>query len=236
MSGDDTGATTYTGDNIAIHTLERVVFDLGAGIPAVDAFCLFFDKLSGNQFSGSAIVKLRANATDSWAAPSVDITLSFDPDFPSSRHFFGSDQSFRYWAIEIVDTDNPNLYVELSTIILSDSLQLTQIAEVGFKEREIDQSQSRRNDFGHEFYDQFPLRVSRSFEYKALTEADKLELKKLFRRVGRSVPFGFALDTSEGTFSNTDEYLMYARFGSDYGASHVVFSFFDSQFDLIEVI
>lgn len=235
-SSDDTGSTSYTSDFVAIHTEERVVFDLGVTPPDVDSFLLFFDKLNGNRFSSTAVVKLEANATDSWASPSVSQTLTFDSLYPSAKHFFGTPQSFRYWSIGIIDVDNPNLFVELSTIVLAEALELTQVPEIGFTSRNTDQSKKTSNDFGHEFYDLYPKRYRRSFDYKALTEADKNVLKQLFERVGISVPFGFALDTTESMFSDADEWLTFGRFREEFTEKHAVFNFFDSAFDIVEVI
>jgi hypothetical protein len=103
---DLTGAVTYTGANIAIHTEEAVVFDL-ITTEAIDSFALLFDPLGGVQLTSSATLRLQANATNVWTAPSVDVALTLDTDFDAASYFFSSNQSYRFWRLKIVDPRNP---------------------------------------------------------------------------------------------------------------------------------
>jgi len=76
-TNDYTGATTYTGPTVSLHTEEWVRFDFQTPTD-VDSCVLVFDKLEGSKLSTSAVVKVQGNATDTWASPSVNVTLTFD--------------------------------------------------------------------------------------------------------------------------------------------------------------
>jgi len=187
---------------------------------------MFFDPIDGPQFSATAVVKLQANATTDFSAPSVDVTLSLDTVYNVFTHFFSSDQVFRFWRVNIVDVDNSNLHVEIPTIVLADTIGLTQGPEIGFVDRITDRSRVKRNEFGNEFYDLNPKQHEEEFQWMALLEADKVLLKTMFREAGNSTPVLFALDPFEATFVDKDEYALYGRLVGAFEASQQFFTFF----------
>ncbi len=236
-AADDTGATPttgYTGDNIAIHTEEWVVFNFGSAM-TVDSVALPYDPVIGVTLSTGAVVKIQANASDSWTSPSVDVTLSLDTDDDVFTHFFTSTQNFQYWRLHIVDVANVNLHVEIPLLILSAATTLTQAPEIGFTYARNDQSSIRRTDFGHLYADVRPKLRSMSFSYKNMLIADIETLINLFNTVGSTTPFAIAVDPTEDLFDK-DRFFIYGTLDKTFSVKHVITTIFDSGLSMNEVI
>lgn len=89
---------------------EWIKFDFGAAA-AVRALALV-----GHNFTSGATLKIQANATDVWTAPSIDVTLTYHAD--NVVYLWSSDQSYRYWRITIVDASNPDGFIEVGRVFL----------------------------------------------------------------------------------------------------------------------
>lgn len=225
-ASDATGNTSYTAGDIAIHTEEGVVFDLQ--VPTgIDSFALLFDPADLSKMTQAAVLKLQASATNSWASPPLDITLSIDNDYQVATHFFTSAETYRYWRVKIVDPKNPFLYVEIAKVILSEGIQLTQVPEIGFLETITDNTTEVKNNFGHQYFDEFPLQRSLELNYSIMTESDLKTLQELYKRTGKSTPIGFCLD-SGATLFDKDRFFLYGRFNGDFKAKQIFYSYFDT--------
>lgn len=233
-AADRTGDTSYTGPQIAIHTSERVTIDLG-NTQAIDSFAMVFHPFVGWKFSDDATVKLQANAHPEWSSPSIDETLSYDDRYNVITHFFTSDQSYRYWSIEIEDSSNPNLYVEIPTLILAKATELTQMPSIGFTTQLTDFSQKTRTAYGQVYVDQNPERRSITFPYTALGESDLERLLDVFARVGTAVPIGVALDAEASVFDK-DRFFLYGMIVESIETEHVFYDLFNSGFTIEETL
>jgi hypothetical protein len=235
-SSDSTGALTYTGANIAIHTEESIVFDLKT-TEAIDSFSLLFNPMvgQGNKFSDSAVLKLQANATNSWASPSVSVTVTPDTVYDVVTYFFSADQNYRYWRLKIVDPANPYLYVEVSKIFLAKATQLSQLPENAFSYECQDQSKTISNDYGFEYTDIYPSRSKLTFSYKTLTSSDLETLHQVYSRVGRATPIAVALDPLAALFDK-DRFFIYGKLTDNFQAGNVFLDYFDSAFSVTEVL
>lgn len=237
-SADDTGSTTYTSDNIAIHTEERVVLDLTASPVDIDSFGAFFD-LVGPLKSPTATYRLKANATDTeagWASPSVNIALTLDTDDKTISHFFSSAEIYRYWAVEIVDPTNTYLYVELDSLWLGEALTLSQKPETGFKDVILDQSKKRTNSFGYEYWDEYPQRKELRLKWKVLDNTDKDVLRGVFKTNGFIDPVFIAFDTDETIFPDREQLMIYGRITNKWDAKQVYLTFYDYKMNVREVV
>lgn len=98
------------------------------GAPAVDPEYLTFDLLAagapdavivhGHNISSGATVKIQGNATDSWGAPSVDETITYQAG-TMFRYLTTTPRSFRYWRLLITgDSANPDGWLEASEVFL----------------------------------------------------------------------------------------------------------------------
>jgi hypothetical protein len=235
-ASDNSGATTYTSPNISIHTEEYVVVDLGTwGTNPVDSVAIVFDGMVGNKLTSNAVVKIQASQTNVWTSPTVDTTLTFDDTYLTYTHFYSSDQSYRYWRLKIVDTANPYLYVEVPKLILSDSIQLTQVPSIGFGHTLSDPSTIKKTPYGQSFGDILPTTRGIDFSYRALSAADLEDIYELYTRVGKTTPIGVALD-SQATLFDKDRFFMYGRFNREYAAKHDFYSYFDIDISFDEAL
>lgn len=233
-SADDTGAVTYTGDNIALHTEEFLVVDLGSAL-AVDSVALMFNPIDGITTSSTATIKIQANASNSWGSPSVDVTLTPDTQDKVATHFFSSDQSYRYWRLSIIDPDNANAYLEIPKLILANATELSQNPEQVFTYQLTDKSEIKRTDYGHLYADQRPNLRSMEFSYKYMDYSDAETLLDIYNTIQSHIPIGISLD-SEAILFDKDRFFVYGVMPSQLGLKSVVRDLFDSGFKIDEVI
>lgn len=219
-SADSTGATTYTGSMIAIHTEEWIKLDLGTTEP-IDLFALLFDLVAGKKLSSSAVVTLQANASDSWAAPAVSQVVTPDSTYNVATHFFTSNQSYRYWRVKIVDPRNAYLYVETGKIVLGKGVQLSLLPGRGFEDQLQDLSDIQQTKFGHRYADLYPIRRSLKFEYRGMAATDAALLQLAYRRVGRALPVAVAIDPT-ATAYDKDRFFLYGYFADSLALTHLV--------------
>lgn len=229
---DRTGALTYTGSSIALHTEESVVFDLVTS-EAIDSFAMFFDKMSGMNLSSSAALRLQANATNAWSAPSVDVALTIDTVYEAVSHFFSSDQTYRYWRLKVVDPANADLYVELGKIVLGKAIQVADMPSNSFTHSVDDTSTYQETDYGHRYGDVYPLRKKLAIEYAALSYTEIQTLETAFRRNGRGTPILLSFD-STAEFYDKDHFLLYAYFDSELEQRHLIKNRFSQAFTFKE--
>lgn len=225
---DYTGAVTYTGSTIALHTEEILIVDLKAGYSAtpINSFALTFDKNRGNQFTESATITLVANDTKNFDSPAVSQSLTVDEDFDVALHFFTSNQSYRYWGVKIVDPENPNLAVELSTLLFSQATELSQNPDIGFSTTQEDQSKVDRNDYGYEYYDLYPQAKEYEFNFSVMTYSEMDTLWAMFDKLGNTEPMAIAIDIDEDLFDR-DRMFLYGRFDGSIKPKHLIVDYFD---------
>lgn len=233
-SSDDTGATTYTGSNVAIHTSENIVFDLQT-TEEVDSIAVLFDSIAGKKLTESAVLKIQANATDSWSSPAVDQTLTIDTIYSVATHFFSSDQSYRYWRVEITDPQNPNLYVETSTVMIGKAIQLGAIPGNGFQHEYEDQSEVQETEYGHRYADVRPLRRELNMDYPALSKTDIETIQTMYRRNGSVKPIFYAVDSGAEVYDK-DRFFIYGYFSERLSYSQVVADSFSVPVSILEAM
>jgi hypothetical protein len=231
-ASDSTGSTSYLGGNIAIHTEEAVVFDLQTATQ-IDSFALLFDPADLSKMTQDVVIKLQASATNSWASPPYEQTLSIDANYDVITLFLASPQTYRYWRVKIVDPKNPYLYVEIAKVILAKATQLTQTPEIGFTDSMVDNALETRNNFGHQYFDDYPIQRQIDFTYSVLTEADVQTLQQMYKRLGKSIPMGIALDTQASLFDK-DRFFLYGRFNGDIKVKQNFYTYFDTAFSVKE--
>ncbi len=223
VSVDDTGATTYTAADIALHTVERFVVDTKGGEP-VDSFALLFPE-SGSKFTPSATITLKANHTANFSSPAVSQVITIDSDLDVATHFFSADQNYRYWAVEIVDVSNPYGYVEIGAVTLANSTQV-QGPEIGFSWELEDLSDVEDTDFGQRYADLRPNQRTAKYTFKTLTLADRNTLEDIFNRIGGVIPIGISLDSTEVLYDK-ERFFLYGTLEQKASFKHIVRDFFD---------
>ena len=231
-SADDTGSTSYTGADIAIHTEESVTIDIKT-TDDVDSFVMFFDPNLGNRLTQQAVVKLQGNHADVWASPVVSETLTFDEDIGVYSKFFTTKQSLRYWRVQIVDPTNPDLYVQIGKIVLSDATTLTRQPEIGFSFTQTDRSRFQVNEYGNRFTDIFPIQKSMEIDLALMDETDATELLEFYDRTGITKPVVYTLDP-EGTQLTTNRFMIYGYFAPSLTLEHEIRDIFNTSLSIEE--
>jgi hypothetical protein len=228
---DKTGAVTYTGSNIAIHTIEYVTFDFQS--PAnIKNVVLFWPKEDGLKLTPNAVIKIQANATDVWTSPSVDQTMTLDDLYEVASHFFTADQSYRYWRVVIQDPQNPYLYIELGLAFIGEDIGFS-APEQGFKFTIIDQTVSTRTPFGQEYNDIYPQYTILEFDYKYMFYEDLLVLEDVFRENGSYKQVLVVFDETEIVF-NDNHYLIYGTLEKSFENNHISLNMFNGKMKITE--
>jgi hypothetical protein len=229
---DKTGSLSYTGSTIAIHTKESIVFDF---LTTQDIKCvaLFWPKEDGMRLSPSAVVKIEANATDTWGSPAVSQTLTPNNDYEAASHFFATAQEYRYWRVTFEDASNPDLYVELGVIWIGENIEFNE-PENGFKFGLDDSSKVSKTDFGHQYVDEYPLLTTLSFNYSYITYETAQALENAFRRNGIKKPVLVAFDQSELVFDK-DHFLIYGKLDKGFDLNHVNYNLFKGSIKITEL-
>lgn len=230
---DSTGAITYTGSTIAIHTEESITIDLQSPT-AIDSFAWVFDAMRGNPFSSNVVLTLMANATNIWSSPAVSQSLTIDTTYDSVSNFFTSNQTYRYWRLKIVDPANTNLQVEVAKLGLALATQLSSLPIQGFTYDLLDQSQIYRNLYGHEYTDLYPTRKNLAISYMGLSYADWKTIESIYRRNGMITPFFMAMDPTQ-VFFNKDNMLFYCKFDQGMAPVQNTRDVFNNQINFKEV-
>lgn len=231
-NSDKTGALTYAGSLIAIHTKENVVFDLKTS-QNINSVVLLWPKEDGIRLSTTAIVKIEASATDVWTAPAVSQTLTIDNNYLVSSHFFTTAQSYRYWRVTIQDPQNPYLYVELGVVWIGENTLFDE-PENGFKYGIKDLSNISRTEFGNEYVDEYPQIATLEFKYNFIKYSTAQALENAFRTNGIRKPVLVAFDQTESVFDK-DHFLIYGKMESGFDTEHISYDIFKGGIKITEL-
>jgi hypothetical protein len=174
-SADDTGTLT-----------ENIVIDLGASPGAVWAFAL-----KKHNFSSSAVVRIQANASDSWGSPSVDVTLSLADLLV---YFWSSAQTYRYWRLDMVDSAPVGAYLEIGRLFLGAYFSPSINMNNNYKKRISDPSDLNWSDGGQIVTNQKTRFHQYDISFEYLPPADLAEFETMFNDRGVGREFFFCRD------------------------------------------
>jgi hypothetical protein len=205
-------------------TAENVVFDMVTTEP-VDSVVILWPKEDELKLTSSYVIRVQANATNTWTSPAVDQILTIDENYSVASHFFGTDQEYRYWRITIEDVTNPWGYVELGVVWIGKSLAVTN-AENGFKWQLTDRSKSVVTEFGHKYTDEYPSSSSLNINYKYLDYEEIQIIENAFRLNGSKHPILVAVDPEEVVF-NRNHFLIYGTMSNTLSLNHVRYNILD---------
>jgi hypothetical protein len=213
---------------------QSIVFDFST-TDEVDSAVLLFSRIEDSKLSPAAVVKLQANATNSWGTPAFEQTLSFDNDMSTMSYFSLTDISYRFWRIAITDPFNAYGYIEFPKLYIGKKLAITRIPEIGFELNIEDLSKSQSTPYGHRYFDIYPNRRSLSFNYNMITDADVFTIADSYERNGMVTPIVVCLDSTEVLFDK-DRFLIYGTYASSIQIKHVVKRYFSFPMAIEELI
>jgi hypothetical protein len=194
----------------------------------VDSVVILWSKEDGIPLGNSAVVKIQANATNTWTSPAVNQTLTISDTYEIASHYFSTTQSYRYWRVVVEDPGNPNGYLELGVVWIGKSLQVEN-AQNGFDFNVVDRSKISQTEFGHVYVDQYPQLNSLEFAYANLDYDSIVILENAFRENGNRKPVFIAVDPDDDVFDK-DHFAIYGRFqGNQFASSHVNYNIFNAK-------
>jgi len=229
---DRTGQVSYVGTTVAIHTQEHITFDMITS-EDVDSVCLLWPKEDGIKLSSTAVLKVQANATNSWTSPAVDQTLTINNTYVVASHFFSTPQSYRYWRIVIIDPTNANLEVTLGVAVIGKSLDI-QNPDIGFEFEVADQSKVVTNAFGNQYVDEYPSKSTLSIKYGLLDYDEAQALENAYRINGTRIPVFVTVDHEDTTFDK-NHFLIYGKMVKPQKISQIHYKYFGSDLVVEEI-
>ena len=210
---DDTGALTYTADNLRIHTSEWLTYDFG--LPSnPKAFALIGERNSAIKISSGATINIQGNATNSWASPTDDVSITYYDDVMFSYSATGLwSTQHRFARIKIVDTSNPTGYVEVGAVYFGDVFDPTRgRAQYPFNGTYVDRSLTSFSEGGQTFTDIRPKAEIFTVRWLGLTIAEKESIDTLWDSVGIGKPFFVQFDPDAAFSSAGNKMLRYVKF------------------------
>lgn len=213
-SGDLTGALTYTADVLKIHTSEWIRLDLGtASLPKICA--LLGQRNSPIKVSESAVVKLQASATDSWAVPAWEVTVNHDDEgiVTVATSGLGGGVAYRYWRIEISDPSNIIGYIEISKFFLGEAIVTSQGAvQFPLDGQVMDLSSTTYSENGVAQTEVRQQTEALSFTWNFLTVDEFEEMRNFVREVGTAYPWLIVMDAQLAYSSSLAKMTRLVRF------------------------
>lgn len=216
-SVDDTGALTYTADELRLHTEEWVKWDFGISTNP-DAFVLIGARNKPIKISPSATIKLQANETDVWTSPSYEQTITYDENVMSLFKTNASDeglntQALRFWRLSIIDRDNPFGFVEVGGLFLGDYYTTTRGGvQFPLAASWVDRSNTVFSVGGQTFSDLREKTESFTLQWAGLTVAEREQFDTIFDTFGTSNPFFISMDPDAVYSSQANKFIRYVKF------------------------
>lgn len=230
--------TSFTADQIRVHTTESIIWDLGAS-SNITFFAIIGLINETFNISSSATCKLYANSLNSWTAPPLDVTLTRSDK--GIFHFLDdlTTSTYRWWKFELTDISNtlgPN--ISLSHIYLGDYVTfLERDVAHGYNKTMIDPSTVTTAESGALYFDTKSKFASFSeLRLDILKRADKDALESLFYRTGKTIPFYCSIDPLSYYTDTIDELTKFVYFSSEPNFIHTFRDMFSTSLNLREAV
>lgn len=196
-SADATGLDDYLSDYIRIHTRERLFIDLGESLlPDFLAVC-------GHNFSAAAEVRLVIYG-DAWITETEAFSLTVQAG--NMLTYFTASSAFRYAALEIIDPENPYLYVAVGRLFLGNLTELHYAFTPRRTARLDDLSTTMTSATGQVSSVQKGRQLVSDYNFDAVAPADLAGVEALLEAVGNSRAFFLIEDMGAGNLSNVGRY------------------------------
>ena len=163
-------------------TAQTVVVDLSA---AATVSCI---AIAGHNFTASATVQIAGNSSDSWGAPAVTYTVTYQSAI--MLRFFTA-ASYRYWRFYFDDQTNSNSYLQVGRLFLGEYLQVDPSSLLEFPE-ERTRTDTVQYSIGNQMYaDQGIESVIYRYQFPRSDDTMKGNMETAWTTVGRHKPIFF---------------------------------------------
>jgi|GEM_PF-3148031 len=165
----------------------EIVIDLGAAASVTTC------ALMNHNLSSGVTAKIQGNATDSWATPSVDETITYAANDMLEEF---TSASYRYWRVSIADAGRSANDIKIGELILGLNITLTKNFEWNLQRRisytNIQHITTGGNKWSHVLYNN----KSWIMKWSQLTAAKKTLIENIFSgQDGDAAPFLMILET-----------------------------------------
>lgn len=215
-TSDDTGALTYTADELRISTGEFFTWDMGiSSLP--QSIAIIGPRNTPLRISPSATLKLQGNETDVWTAPTYEQSLTYDD---SCIALFSSTglhtEALRFWRLLIEDLSNPLGYVEIGSIFLGRVYSPTYgRPQFPFNIELVDRSPLIFSEGGQTFSDIREQTAQYQTDWLGLRKDEVESVMDFFADVGTARPFFVLFDPDEVFSTDFKKSLKYVKFASE---------------------
>jgi len=196
-SANDTGSTAYTADELRIHTEEFFIFDFGAPVNPTGIIAVSDRNIPLN-ISPTATVTIMANPSNSWSAPAESFTVTvrdFLLGYLNPAGIAALAGGYRYWKLQIIDNDNPDLYVELGAIVVATHIALDRGAPAfPYASKPVDNSIVDFSETGQAWVGKKPKTRIHTIQWEKLTNDDMEALEQAWEEKSKAISFFIALD------------------------------------------
>ncbi len=207
-----TGSSSYTADNIYLHTEEWLEFDFGT--PVEVQACVILGKAREVwQLSDNAVITLQINETDNWDNPEYSSTLTRTDWGAYDVDAAGLFSARRYARIKFSDPTNTAGYIEVSKIFLGEMVQFTKGSpQFGFQDAIDDLTVTVDSIGGVTSANPYPMRSIITYEIDFMTNADKELLQDVYLKYGKVKPLFFIFDDNSTLGATPQRLLKLMRF------------------------
>lgn len=231
-TSDYTGLTV-TADDRAFHSSEWIKVDMG-----IAQECNFAALIGKNgepfQINPSASVRLQANNVDSWVSPNYDAAM--EVDFKGAFIAPNSPGSHRYWRMKIVDPSNDSVQAAVAYIGTAYIPSNTNIA-TGFTRSSQDLSIRAYSESGTLYVDERPkVATLTSMQMQLLKDDDLYDAEQLMYDLGVNEPFFLCIDPSSAVSSKLSDMTHYVALDGPAQFQHVIGGYYNSSFQLREIV
>jgi hypothetical protein len=206
------GSDSYTAEQIVLHTMEFLEFDLGVATEVQAAILLGrCDQEFG--LSSNAQITLKINETASWDSPEYSEALTWNEFGVYTLDADGVFPIRRRVRIEIVDPQNPNGYIELASVFVGTLQEFERASpQFGFNDTVQDLTAVLDLMGGSLIGDRRPRYSEIQYNLNFLTNQDKEDLQDIYERFGLIRPLFFIFDENETLGTEAERMVRLMRF------------------------
>lgn len=215
---NDTGATSYTSDELRISTGEFFQFDMGVAVNP-DAVVASWRSDKPSAVSDGTVMTVKGNSTNNFSTVEYTGTATkteFGFLLQKNQTSDGLHSSaLRYWRVEFDDLANPNGYIELGSLFLGKWIGFTRgQVQIPFNASWDESTSIEISSGGNAIANNNYLTRSFGASWFALTQIEKEAFDEFYYEHRTSKPFYFLLDPGEVLGSSVERNIVYCRFAS----------------------
>lgn len=219
-TAEDSGKVLYI-DSFYFYVTPSIVIDFGSAI-SCDALAII-----AHNFSSGIRCKLQGNSSDSWSAPAIEETITYNSK--TMVNFFTAD-SYQYWRIVFDDFDNTDGYVQIGRVFLGTALTVSSSAGYNFPINFDDTDDFFKSETGNIFGRPGVKLKGYSFTFPNWDQAMVNSFDTMWEAIGRIQPF--VLSIEDNTITNFP--VLYCNFISKPQAEYIFEDFYTARFEVEE--